>query len=132
MKKLISLIAVALFINLTVAKAQSTTTTEPAAPVKKEVAAKDAKQCHAASAAQHSCGTEKASTSTTTTLSENHVNAGIAPATEAKDNKASCADAKGMKSCCKSSSKASAFTKDLKQANTSNAIAPKEADAPKQ
>ncbi|HUM46808.1 MAG TPA: hypothetical protein PLD84_07770 [Chitinophagales bacterium] len=132
MKKLLSIIAIGLFINLTVAKAQTTNAT--ATPDKKEAVAADAaKQCHSASpACQKSCTGDKAQATgtTTTTLSENYTNAGSVPVAENKDAKAACSNT--SKACCKSNSRASSMTKNIKPAKTTQAIAPKETEAPKQ
>lgn len=133
MKKLLSIIAIGLFLNLTVAKAQTANTAST--PEKKETVATDAvKQCHAATpACQKSCSGDKAQATgtSTTTLSENYVNAGSIPVADKKDAKAACSSDQS-KSCCKSNSRASSITKDLKPAKTSQAIAPKEAETPKQ
>lgn len=131
MKKLIAILSLALFVNLTIAKAQ--TANVPATDTKKsEAVAKDAcKQSKSAASCAKSCSDDKAQAASTTTLSENYANAGSAPEATVKTDKAACAPGQS-KSCCKSNNKASAITKDLKQANTSNAIAPKEVEAPKQ
>ncbi|MEO6167247.1 MAG: hypothetical protein ABIO46_14115 [Chitinophagales bacterium] len=133
MKKLLSIIAVALFINFTVAKAQSTTTTTTTPANKETVATDAAKQCHALTpTCQKSCTDGKVqATGTSTTLSENYVNAGSAPVAEKKEVKAACSSDQS-KSCCKSNSKASSFTKNMKPAKTTQAIAPKEAATPEQ
>lgn len=133
MKKLLAILAVALFVNLTVAQAQTAGTTAPDTQKKEVVASDAAKQCKGVSAScAKSCAGDKAQASgnTTTTLSENYVNAGSAPAADAKAAKSACAPGQS-KSCCKSASKASAMTKDVKQANTSNVTSTNEADAPK-
>ncbi|MBK9730723.1 MAG: hypothetical protein IPO83_05490 [Chitinophagaceae bacterium] len=133
MKKLLSILAIALFVNLTVAQAQTSTATAPAAIDQKEAVAKDAMpQCHGVTAAcPKSCMDEKAKgSSSTTTLSENYANAGSTPEADKKDMKATCAG-DHSKSCCKSSSRASSMTKELKPAKTSTAIAPKETETPK-
>ncbi len=134
MKKLVSIIAIALFVNLVVAKAQTSTATVPVANDQKEAAAKESMpQCHGITAAcPKSCMDEKAkASSSTTTLSENYANAGSAPDAGKKDANAACA-ADHSKSCCKSGSRASSMTKNAKQAKTSTAIAPKETETPKQ
>ncbi|MBA2422099.1 MAG: hypothetical protein H0V61_02595 [Chitinophagales bacterium] len=118
MNKIIALFSLVLILNLTNAKAQSTSVNDAAPDVKKEVTSDATKQCHGtAKATSHSCS-GKSSSGTSATLTNNHTNTGSVVAAETetigkKEMKAACAG-DAAKACCKSKSRSSALLKNNK------------------